>query len=84
MTTNVFDIRPTRRLPAQPEQNDSVPEFASLPPPPRRGSKQLSILDTNMEGLPGALEVRPTTQGEEKLISLSQQGSVISLGIVTM
>jgi hypothetical protein len=85
LTPTPTDVKVSRLLPPPPEQNGGIPELASLPPPPRRGSKQFAIIDKNVvESLPNTLEVRPAVQREDKLISLSQQGSVISLGIVSM
>ncbi|CAK5284301.1 unnamed protein product [Mycena citricolor] len=69
-------LRPLTPLQAADEM---VPyEVPSLLPPPRRGSRQISVKDVDRPPTPP-----PDTEGS-KLFSLSRHGSVISLGIVTM
>ncbi|KAF9468604.1 hypothetical protein BDZ94DRAFT_1245818 [Collybia nuda] len=71
---------PPRPLPTPPEQ---LPELTSLSPPPRRGSKQISVLE--IEPLtPVVKDDKSPVEGEHKLMSLSRPGSVISLGIVNV
>ncbi|EGN98409.1 hypothetical protein SERLA73DRAFT_161195 [Serpula lacrymans var. lacrymans S7.3] len=61
----------------------SSPEIMSLSPPPRRGSRQMSEKIPNQDK--GESETQSSeSSGENKLATLSQRGSVISLGIVTM
>ncbi|KAF8073858.1 hypothetical protein FPV67DRAFT_1666607 [Lyophyllum atratum] len=69
---------PPRALPTPPEM-----EITSLSPPPRRGSKQISIVGSDVES-PAAEEQKPGAEREHRLMSLSRPGSVISLGIVNM
>lgn len=55
---------------------EQYPEVTSLSPPPRRGSKQISITESTTD----TSKVEP----ENSLLSLSRRGSVISLGLVSM
>jgi hypothetical protein len=71
---------PPRPLPSPPEQ---LPELTSLSPPPRRNSKQISVVEIESQ-TPVVKDEKPPIEGEHKLLSLSRPGSVISLGIVSM
>lgn len=71
-------LTPPRALPTPPEP---YPEVTSLSPPPRRGSKQISVVEA--EALPVEDE-KPPLDGERRMMSLSRPGSVISLGIMSM
>ncbi|KAJ7212248.1 hypothetical protein GGX14DRAFT_564724 [Mycena pura] len=79
-----------RPLSGLPENEDA--EIPSLLPPPRRGSRQLSVMELDLEPAPDPEPAPPFRDqeaegvgpGPGKLFSLSRQGSVISLGIVTM
>jgi hypothetical protein len=71
-----IDHKTVRRLPFLPGQNVSFPELTSLSPPPRRGSRRHGKEVEDLQETP-----EPT---DDHLISLSQHGSVISLGIVSM
>ena len=79
MTTPYFP--PPRLLPAQ---SESYPEVGITPlsPPPRRGSKQISILELESE-TPPIDDEKPVVE-ESQLIPISRPGSVMSLGIVTL
>lgn len=65
------------RSPPPPEQ---LPELTSLSPPPRRGSKHIIIGSEE----PVVEDEKPPAEGEQKMMSLSRPGSVISLAIVSM
>ncbi|GLB38257.1 hypothetical protein LshimejAT787_0501220 [Lyophyllum shimeji] len=69
-----------RARPVPPES-----EVISLSPPPRRGSKQISVVgsDVDLES-PAAEDGKSAVEGEHRLMSLSRPGSVISLGFVSM
>ncbi|KAG6841714.1 hypothetical protein C0991_007986 [Blastosporella zonata] len=71
-------LPPPRALPVPPEPA----EIMSLSPPPRRGSKQISVIDSDVD--PPAEEDKPQLDGERRLMSLSRPGSVVSLGIVSV
>lgn len=73
---------PSRALPSLPEPYPEV-EITSLSPPPRRGSKQVSLIELDSE-TPAVEEEKHPVDGERRLMSLSRPGSVISLGIVSM
>lgn len=75
-----FAPPPQRPLPTPPEQ---LPELTSLSPPPRRSSKQLSVLEIESV-TPVVKDDKSPVEGEHKLMSLSRPGSVISLGIVNV
>ncbi|KAH7922029.1 hypothetical protein BV22DRAFT_1037933 [Leucogyrophana mollusca] len=64
--------------PAPPEQLPSAPEITSLSPPPRRGSRQLVANDRLQD------KTESESQEGSKFVSLSQHGSVISLGFAAM
>ncbi|RDB17912.1 hypothetical protein Hypma_000928 [Hypsizygus marmoreus] len=70
-------LPPPRALPTPPEP---YPEVTSLSPPPRRGSKQISVIESE----PVVEDEKPPVEGGHRLMSLSRPGSVISLGIVSM
>ncbi|KAG5646542.1 hypothetical protein DXG03_003309 [Asterophora parasitica] len=78
-------LPPPRVLPIPPEP---YPGVTSLSPPPRRGSKQISVVGPNTESTPEGKEsskVGEQGNGEPgRMMSLSRPGSVISLGIVSM
>ncbi|KAL4073256.1 hypothetical protein V8B97DRAFT_206892 [Scleroderma yunnanense] len=64
-------------------------EFMSLSPPPRRGSKQLSVTIANTEkgagsDLPVVSETEPSNLETYTHEALSAHGSVVSLGFITM
>ena len=84
ITPTLCDSKAVRRLPCPPDENLIFPELTSLSPPPRRGSRQLSV-DKTADDMQSTLEVKTSVApGDDKLISLSRHGSVISLGIVSM
>ncbi|KAF8630902.1 hypothetical protein AX17_005260 [Amanita inopinata Kibby_2008] len=66
---------PPRPLPPIPTQ---YPDMVSLSPPPRRSSKHITTVDI------AEFESKPASEGENRLVSLSRPGSVVSLGIVSM
>ncbi|KAJ7459728.1 hypothetical protein FB451DRAFT_1504864 [Mycena latifolia] len=87
-------LRPLPALPSDPPAPESeYAEIVSLSPPPRRGSRQISVKDVDrvptpeLEAEPAPLprdqEAEGAGPGPGKLFSLSRHGSVISLGIVT-
>lgn len=75
---------PPRLLPAQSESYPEVGITPLLPPPrpPRRGSKQISIIGIESES-PVLDDEKPVVE-ESQLIPISRPGSVMSLGIVTL
>ncbi|KAH7910820.1 hypothetical protein BJ138DRAFT_1101546 [Hygrophoropsis aurantiaca] len=65
--------------PLRPESLPTAPEIISLSPPPRRGSRQTVANDRLQD------RIHPDSQERgNKPVSLSQHGSVISLGFVAM
>ncbi|KAF5382455.1 hypothetical protein D9615_003001 [Tricholomella constricta] len=76
-------LPPPRALPTPPEL---YPEVTSLSPPPRRGSKQISIVGSDVESPVVEEDQKLSVEGpgEHRLISLSRPGSVVSLGIMSM
>jgi hypothetical protein len=70
-------LPPPRSLPTPPEQ---LPELTSLSPPPRRGSKHIVLEPEDSV----AEDEKSPIEGEQKPMSLSRPGSVISLTIVSM
>ncbi|KAJ7505443.1 hypothetical protein B0H11DRAFT_2186832 [Mycena galericulata] len=86
-------LRPLPALPVDPPAPAPAQEYGemvSLLPPPRRGSRQISIKEAP-ERTPTPEPEPPRDQAAEnagpgpgKLFSLSRHGSVISLGIVTV
>ncbi|KAJ7758535.1 hypothetical protein DFH07DRAFT_1024515 [Mycena maculata] len=81
-------LRSLPALPADPPPPASEGEYAeivSLSPPPRRGSRQISIKDAPTPTRTPTPEPEPEPHAPPgKLFSLSRHGSVISLGIVTV
>ncbi|KAG6856534.1 hypothetical protein H0H87_003459 [Tephrocybe sp. NHM501043] len=73
-------LLPPRALPVPPEPH---PEIMSLSPPPRRGSKQISVIGSDADLLAVEDDKLPL-DGERRLMSLSRPGSVVSLGIVSV
>ncbi|KAG6918330.1 hypothetical protein DXG01_015189 [Tephrocybe rancida] len=73
-------LPPPRALPVPPE---SHPEIISLSPPPRRGSKQISVIGSDTDPL-AVEEDKSPLDGERRLMSLSRPGSVVSLGILSV
>jgi hypothetical protein len=85
ITPMIVEPRAVRRLPLLPDQSIMFPGITSLSPPPRRGSRQLPLVekkDTSPSS--GDAIVPSATPNDDKPISLSRHGSVISLGIVSM
>ena len=83
ITPKIVEPRALRRLPLLPDQTVTFPEITSLSPPPRRGSRQLPLVEK--EDTPSDnLDVPSATPTDDKPMSLSRHGSVISLGIVSM
>jgi hypothetical protein len=70
-------LPPPRSLPTPPEQ---LPELTSLSPPPRRGSKHVVMESED----PVAEDEKAPIEGEQRPMSLSRPGSVISLTIVSI
>ena len=75
-------------LPPPPEQSPEMPGITSLSPPPRRGSRQISVLqmeeDSEEEGSDKELEFKRNSSGDSessvrKPLSLSPQQSIASL-----
>ncbi|KAF9013438.1 hypothetical protein BDQ17DRAFT_1343429 [Cyathus striatus] len=60
------------------------PEITYLSPPPRRGSKQISVIETEMVENPPPLTEEKTPDGERRMMSLSRPGSVVSLSVVNV
>ncbi|KAF7365344.1 hypothetical protein MVEN_00406400 [Mycena venus] len=100
LSTGSTPIIPARTLPGLSGSSEDPPapeseyaEIVSLPPP-RRGSRQISIKDVERAPTPppdpAAIPLPPDTEddgvgpGPGNLFSLSRNGSVVSLGIVTM
>jgi hypothetical protein len=87
-------LRPLPALPSlsvdPPAPEQEYAEIVSLPPP-RRGSRQISIKDVEREPTPppepenGSLprDTEAEGPGPGKLFSLSRQGSAVSLSLVT-
>ncbi|KAG6836680.1 hypothetical protein H0H93_004970 [Arthromyces matolae] len=83
ITTPVIPHRPPpRALPTLPDHSEHL-EIISLSPPPRRGSKQISVIDSDSDPL-AIEEDKPPLDGERRLMSLSRPGSVVSLGFVSV
>ncbi|EIW80926.1 hypothetical protein CONPUDRAFT_165167 [Coniophora puteana RWD-64-598 SS2] len=67
-----------------PERLSSSPEITSLSPPPRRGSRQISVIEKPADkGQPAPVDASDVG-GESKLTGLSKGGSVVSLGFVSV
>ncbi|TFK40627.1 hypothetical protein BDQ12DRAFT_461484 [Crucibulum laeve] len=73
-------LPPPRALPQPPDQ---YAELTSLSPPPRRGSKQISLFEPEIES-PVSPSEDKLGEGDGRILSLSRPGSVVSLGIVSL
>ncbi|KAJ7254338.1 hypothetical protein B0H12DRAFT_558023 [Mycena haematopus] len=87
LSTGSTPVLATRALPGLgvPAPESEYAEIVSLPPP-RRGSRQISIKEVERVSTPppdpAAVPLPPDEDGQ--LFSLSRHGSAVSLGIVTM
>ncbi|KAJ7784708.1 hypothetical protein B0H16DRAFT_1493494 [Mycena metata] len=81
-------LRPLPALPSTavasdpPAPENEYAEIVSLLPPPRRGSRQISVKELErLERVPTPPEAEGAGPGPGKLFSLSRHGSVVSLGM---